>query len=350
MTMFSRDGDRRNGDRDEEMVRVLAGYLEVIENGGNGEAVLRNNPGLEAELRELAGLDASLSVEVPEEAFAAGRQASRKFLATLGRESAAARALAWFRPRLFFFIGALGLGAGLSGAFASGALPPNPLGISFDSLPLVGTSKNKPPPPIKLPVKPQVTEPGISPERLSGPAGEVPAAHPTEPLAPTGPSPSQVAGETTPGPAHLQSESEPPFQGGTGPSFTPTTPVVTIDSAGNGAATVAPANSGQGNGAPENAGQGQGNGNGQPENPGQGNGNGQPENPGQGNGNGQPENPGQGEGNGQPENPGQGNGNGQPENPGQGNGNGQPEDPGQGNGQPENPGQGEGNPGGGKKE
>ena len=135
--------------REEEVMQAFARYLEIIESGGDGEAFLRSDTALEPELRALTGLDTRLQVVVPESEFAGQARAFASFRTAVKDEDpdVIARALAWFRPRLFGILGALGLGMGLSAAFASGALPSGKLNSIFAAIPVFGSPSTGSEPP-----------------------------------------------------------------------------------------------------------------------------------------------------------------------------------------------------------
>ncbi len=139
--------------REEEVMQAFARYLEIIESGGDGEAFLRSDTALEPELRALTGLDTRLQqVVVPESEFAGQARAFASFRTAVKDEDpdVIARALAWFRPRLFGILGALGLGMGLSAAFASGALPSGKLNSIFAVIPVFGSPSTGSEPPREL--------------------------------------------------------------------------------------------------------------------------------------------------------------------------------------------------------
>ncbi|HEX5370095.1 MAG TPA: hypothetical protein VFY10_11825 [Dehalococcoidia bacterium] len=129
--------------QDDELVRVLAAYFEQADRG-DGEAVIEAHPELGSAIRELLGLESRMLVEMPGPTVEETAGAHLRMRIELNRLRGRGAKLRHARPRFLAFIGAIGLGLGMAGAFASGAVPSPPINLAIHSLQVAVSGDSSP--------------------------------------------------------------------------------------------------------------------------------------------------------------------------------------------------------------
>jgi hypothetical protein len=116
MNEESRDAGQQGG----EIEELLARYLELLESEQDPEVLLRENPAFAVELRRYSNLGDELrGLPLSEVEAASLARAWRRFLELLEKRSRRAFRFRVRWPRIFFLVGAVGIGLGAAAGVAS---------------------------------------------------------------------------------------------------------------------------------------------------------------------------------------------------------------------------------------